>query len=88
MAIVTARLKIESEEYAGEYSWGIYEFPIDYTAKDYCNSKMFGRRPILNLDDSLGKLVLHSENSEEIQLSTDQVNEKKNHLRGSPGCHT
>ena len=52
-----------AEDQAGEYSWGIYEFPIDYSVPDYCHSRMLGRRPIINLSDLLGKIVLPSENS-------------------------
>ena len=33
-----------------EYSWGVYEFPVDYSVgRDYCDSRMMGRRPIHNL---------------------------------------
>ena len=36
--VVTVRLSV-AEEYAGEYSWGVYQFPIDYSVKDYCHSR-------------------------------------------------
>lgn len=33
-----------------EYSWGVYEFPVDYSVgRDYCDSRMMGRKPIHNL---------------------------------------
>eukprot|EP00095_Tigriopus_kingsejongensis_P007890 snap_masked-scaffold720_size106930-processed-gene-0.10 protein:Tk07890 transcript:snap_masked-scaffold720_size106930-processed-gene-0.10-mRNA-1 annotation:"hypothetical protein L798_15715" len=63
-----------SEDYAGEYSWGIYEFPIDYTAKDYCDSRMLGKRPIVNFDEHLGTLLLPPENDGPgIELSTPEI---------------
>lgn len=54
---IAASLKV-SREYKGEYSWGIYEFPIDYSQEDFCHSRMLGRKPILNFDSSLNKLPL------------------------------
>ena len=45
-------------ENAGDYLWGIYEFPVDYSRPDNCNSKLLGRKPILGLDPKLGKLSL------------------------------
>lgn len=54
---IEADLKV-AREYKGEYSWGIYEFPIDYSTEEFCHSRMLGRKPILNLDTSLNKLPL------------------------------
>ncbi len=54
---IKAQLNV-SREYKGEYSWGIYEFPIDYSQEDYCHSRQLGRKPILNFDASLNKLPL------------------------------
>eukprot|EP00094_Tigriopus_californicus_P005910 TCALIF_05695-PA protein Name:"Similar to sodE Superoxide dismutase [Cu-Zn] 5 (Dictyostelium discoideum)" AED:0.01 eAED:0.01 QI:0/-1/0/1/-1/1/1/0/1143 len=62
-----------SEDYAGEYSWGIYQFPIDYTVQDFCDSRMLGRRPIVNFDEHLGKLMLPTENQPVIELSTSEI---------------
>jgi len=47
-----------AEESGGDYSWGIYEFPIDYTEEDYCHSRYLGNRPRINLEDLLGKISL------------------------------
>ena len=59
--IISLRLRV-SDEYAGEYSWGVYEFPLDYSgssgADGLCDSKALGRRPLVSLDEHLGKLVL------------------------------
>ena len=54
---IKAELQV-AREYKGEYSWGIYEFPIDYTQEDFCHSRLLGRKPILNFDTSLNKLPL------------------------------
>lgn len=54
---IEAELSV-AREYKGEYSWGIYEFPIDYSQEDFCHSRMLGRKPILNFDTSLNKLPL------------------------------
>lgn len=53
-----------SESYAGEYSWGIYEFPINYESPDYCNSRMLGRKPMINLVNLFGDLILPGESKE------------------------
>ena len=47
-----------AREYKGEYSWGIYPFPIDYSTEDFCHSRMLGRKPTYNFDTSLNKLPL------------------------------
>merc|ERR1719361_2520667 len=66
---IKAELK-GAREYKGEYSWGIYEFPIDYTQEDFCHSRLLGRKPILNFDTSLNKLPLdEAEASEEAIIS-------------------
>ncbi len=77
--VVTVRLSV-SEEYAGEYSWGVYQFPIDYSVGDYCHSRMLGRRPLVDFDETLGKLILPTPAPEEgvahdgvIALATDAV---------------
>ena len=49
---VSARLRATGggEGETREYSWGVYEFPVDYSVgRDYCDSRMMGRRPIHNL---------------------------------------
>lgn len=70
---ISANLSV-MEEYIGEYSWGIYEYPVDYSSEDFCNSKLLGRRPIVKLDETLGKLNLPAEEgiaftSEDIALT-------------------
>jgi len=66
---IKAELQV-AREYKGEYSWGIYEFPIDYTQEDFCHSRLLGRKPILNFDTSLNKLPLdEAEASEEAIIS-------------------
>ena len=64
---IKADLKV-SREYKGEYSWGIYEFPIDYSKEDFCHSRMLGRRPILNFDTSLNKLPLDEAEASETEV--------------------
>lgn len=64
---IKADLKV-AREYKGEYSWGIYEFPIDYTQEEYCHSRLLGRKPILNFDTSLNKLPL-----DEAEASEDPI---------------
>ena len=64
---IKAELKV-AREYKGEYSWGIYEFPIDYTKEDFCHSRLLGRKPILNFDTSLNKLPL-----DEAEVSEDPI---------------
>jgi len=68
---VTADLAV-GEGRGGEYTWGIYHFPIDYTKKDYCEVKHTGRRPRVDLSDLGGALVLPS--AEPVILTLDQVN--------------
>ncbi len=77
--VVTVRLNV-AEEYAGEYSWGVYQFPIDYSVSDYCHSRMLGRRPMVSFDETLGKLVLPTQPLEEgaahdgvVEFATDAV---------------
>jgi hypothetical protein len=55
----------------GEYTAGIYEFPIDYRQEDYCHAKYTGRRPLVDLAEVAGPLVLPS--PEPILLQLDQV---------------
>ena len=57
-----------AREYKGEYSWGIYEFPIDYTQEDFCHSRLLGRKPILNFDTSLNKLPLDEAEASEAEV--------------------
>ena len=74
-----------AREYKGEYSWGIYEFPIDYTQEDFCHSRLLGRKPILNFDTSLNKLPLdEAEASEDplISVSLEYTSSELN-LTGS-----
>lgn len=70
---ISANISV-AKEYKGEYSWGIYEFPIDYSLPDYCHSRMLGRKPIINLDTTLNKLVLDnteaSEDAAELEEGT------------------
>merc|ERR1719477_124642 len=35
--------------------------PIDYTKEDFCHSRFLGRRPRINLEELVGKLMLPSE---------------------------
>jgi len=58
--VVTADLNV-AQGAEGEYTWGIYEFPIDYTKEDFCHSRFLGRRPRINLEELVGKLTLPSE---------------------------
>lgn len=64
---VTANLSV-AEGAEGEYTWGIYEFPIDYTQEDYCDS--VGRRPKINLEDLVGKLSLPSQSPIILEMET------------------
>jgi Cu/Zn superoxide dismutase len=67
---IAANLSV-ARNYKGEYSWGIYEFPIDYSAEDYCHTSMLGRKPLINFDSSLNKLQLdEAEATEEDTIST------------------
>ena len=34
------------------------QYPIDYSVRDYCHSRMLGRRPLVSFDETLGKLIL------------------------------
>ena len=47
-----------SSENVGDYSWGIYEFPIDYSKSEYCHSRHLGRKPLFNFDSKIGKISL------------------------------
>jgi Cu/Zn superoxide dismutase len=62
--VLTARLSV-AEEYAGEYSWGVYEFPVDHREADPCHSRWLGRSPVVNLDEVLGRLQLPPPPAEE-----------------------
>ena len=56
---IRANFSVTDSSYAGEYSWGIYDFPIDYSrGPDSCHSRNIGRRPTTNFDTLLGKLVI------------------------------
>ena len=56
---ISANFSVTDPSYAGEYSWGIYEFPIDYSrGPDACHSRNLGRKPIINFDSVLNKLVI------------------------------
>lgn len=57
---VRANLTV-SRAQAGDYSWAIYAFPVDYSRQDNCNAKQIGRKAIINLDEKLGKLGLVKE---------------------------
>lgn len=60
---VRANLSVSSDK-VGDYSWGIYPFPIDYSRPDGCDSKQIGRKPWISLDATLGKLSLGNEDRE------------------------
>ena len=47
-----------SSENVGDDSWGIYEFPIDYSKSEYCHSRHLGRKPLFNFDSKIGKISL------------------------------
>lgn len=73
---VSARLRATGggEGETNEYSWGVYQFPVDYSVgRDYCDSRMMGRKPIHNLGDVLGNIVLSSEGETEVEIETDAV---------------
>jgi hypothetical protein len=55
----------------GEYTAGIYEFPVDFRQEDHCHAKYTGRRPLVDLAEVAGPLVLPS--PEPILLQLDQV---------------
>ena len=56
---ISANFSVTDPSYAGEYSWGIYDFPIDYSrGPDSCHSRNLGRKPITNFDSVLNKLVI------------------------------
>jgi len=67
---VTAMLRV-GEGSEGEYTWGIYEFPIDYTEEDFCHSRYLGRKPRINLEDLVGKITLP--NNEPIVFKMDDI---------------
>ena len=53
-------LSATTSDFEGEYTWGIYQFPIDYSVQDYCHSRMVGRRPLIDLSEKVGQLTLTS----------------------------
>ena len=56
---ISANFSVTDPSYAGEYSWGIYNFPIDYSrGPDSCHSRNLGRKPTLNFDTLLAKLMI------------------------------
>ena len=57
---INANLSVASEN-AGDYSWGIYEYPIDYSRPEHCHSRHLGRKPLINFDSNLGKISLVKE---------------------------
>ncbi len=59
---------------AGDYSWGIYEYPIDYSRPDHCHSRHLGRKPLFNFDANLGKISLVKE--EEVKEPEEPVTEE------------
>ncbi|XP_040583567.1 uncharacterized protein Rsod [Lepeophtheirus salmonis] len=56
----------------GEYSWGIYKFPMDYSVgqENQCSSRVMGRKPEINLDDNIEKLVFEN-NTLQKELRTE-----------------
>ena len=36
---IKAKFNLDSADRAGEYSWGVYEFPVDYSREDYCHAR-------------------------------------------------
>jgi hypothetical protein len=57
---IAANLSVAAES-VGDYAWGIFELPIDYSRADSCSSRQLGRKPMLSLDAKLGKLSLVKE---------------------------
>ena len=56
---ISANFTVTDPSYAGEYSWGIYDFPIDYSkGPEACHSRNLGRKPTTNFDTLLSKLVI------------------------------
>ena len=77
---IKANLSV-AREYKGEYSWGIYPFPIDYSTEDFCHSRMLGRKPTYNFDTSLNKLPLEAAEATEadhievsLEYTTSEIN--------------
>ena len=61
---------------AGDYSWGIYEYPIDYSRPDHCHSRHLGRKPLVNVDANLGKISLVKEEEEVKEDVKESVTEE------------
>jgi len=67
---IKANLSVSTDK-AGDYSWGVYEFPIDYSRSDTCNSKKIGKKPLINFDGKLNKLSLVKE-EETVEVTEEQ----------------
>ncbi len=61
---IRANLSVASDK-VGDYSWGIYAFPVDYSRPDGCNSKHIGSKPWINFDAKLNKLKLVKEEEQD-----------------------